>query len=282
MERNNRRSEHPCANIFMQVESGTKLQWDITKFLKGKEKWKKRWKRRGWVGWLEFILEKANTVEYTIHAQTPVHHFSIHSPLSILRNANGGIGHRGALVFSKYPIGIPKTRGISNNQLSIPFRSSLPLFARNSAFIFRESDHGRGRGGKDIRVDFTAAPGQRRYFTPLKRGNSGKGNHPRTGASLEGRGISIGPMFSPLKFRLCVGSIFVKRETVKIVKLKIWKKNIRKFRSIDFVWARKYKFTRNYKIKDDLKRTLENFVRSILYERETVEIVKLKMIWKER
>lgn len=160
-------------------------------------------------------------MEYTIHAQTPVHHFSIHSPLSILRNANGGIGHRGALVFSKYPIGIPKTRGISNNQLSIPFRSSLPLFARNSAFIFRESDHGRGRGGKDIRVDFTAAPGQRRYFTPLKRGNSGKGNHPRTGASLEGRGISIGPTFSPLKFRLCVGSIFVKRETVEIVKLKM-------------------------------------------------------------
>ena len=62
----------------------------------------------------------------------------------------------------------------------------------------------------------------------------------------------------------------------------IWKKNVRKFRSIDFVWAKNYKFTRNYKIKDDLKRILENFVRSILYERETVEIVKLKMIWKER
>lgn len=79
MERNNRRSEHPCANIFMQVESGTKLQWDITKFLK--EKWKKR---RGRVGWLEFILEKANTGSSGIHYSCPDTRPPLLDPLSFV------------------------------------------------------------------------------------------------------------------------------------------------------------------------------------------------------
>lgn len=100
-----------CTNIFMRVESGTKLQWDITKFLgEGKIE---TVKTRGQVGRLEFILEKANTASSGIYYSCPDtrHHFSILSPLSVLRNANGASAIRRPSrrvvppreVFSKYP-----------------------------------------------------------------------------------------------------------------------------------------------------------------------------------
>lgn len=109
---NRRRSGTPgCTNIFMRVESGTKLQWDITKFLgEGKIE---TVKTRGQVGRLEFILEKANTASSGIYYSCPDtrHHFSILSPLSVLRNANGASAIRRPSrrvvppreVFSKYP-----------------------------------------------------------------------------------------------------------------------------------------------------------------------------------
>lgn len=97
-----------------------------------------------------------------------------------------------------------------------------PRFLYSPGILLLSSEKAiTGGGGEGKIFEWILRPGQRRYFTPLKRGNSGKGNHPRTGASLEGRGISIGPTFSPLKFVLRVGSIFVKRETVEIVKLKM-------------------------------------------------------------
>lgn len=140
-------------------------------------------KTRGRVGRLEFILEKANTGSSGIYYSCPDtrHHFSILSPLSILRNANGAsepsVG-RGAWSVSpsrgilQIPIGIPKMQGISNNQVSIPIPAS---FIRPEFCFYlprKRSRGGRSGGAKDIRVDFTAASGQRRYFTPLKRGNS--------------------------------------------------------------------------------------------------------------
>lgn len=157
---NRRRSGTPgCTNIFMRVESGTKLQWDITKFLgEGKIE---TVKTRGQVGRLEFILEKANTASSGIYYSCPDtrHHFSILSPLSVLRNANGASAIRRPSrrvvppreVFSKYPQAFQRCK--ASRITKFPSRSSLPLFARNSAFIFRESDHGAAEEGEGRRSE---------------------------------------------------------------------------------------------------------------------------------
>lgn len=148
----------------------------------GKEK-SKRWKRVAeWAGLnLSWKKQTQVLVEYTIHAQTPVttSRSSLLCPSCVMQTehrshpsgeARGPFSpSRGIL---QIPIGIPKMQGISNNQVSIPIPAS---FIRPEFCFYlprKRSRGGRSGGAKDIRVDFTAASGQRRYFTPLKRGNS--------------------------------------------------------------------------------------------------------------
>lgn len=141
---------------------------------------------------LEFILEKANAVSSSgiCTIQTPRHpsplldplsfvHPSIH-PSTVMQTGHRRSVGRGACPFplarySEYPQAFQRCE--ASRITKFPFRSSASFIRPEFCFYLprkRSQRKGRereDRRAKDIRVDFTAASGQRRYFTPVKRGN---------------------------------------------------------------------------------------------------------------